>query len=440
VNKKLYILIDLLGFALGITFLAGSRTAAADPQVGEAAYVSMLPYLSTPAGPPQIIFEPFATVVASDTITAITHAGDERLFIVGRAGVILIVMPDGTVLDDPFLALTGNVETKNWEEGMMGLAFHPDFPEVPYFYVSYTPDHGHLRVARFTVSTSNPNKADKSSEAVLMEIAKEGGKKHGNYRVHNAGDMHFGPDGYLYIAIGDGGPDPVSTGTSGDPDHRGQNKNELMGGLLRVDVAPGGSGSAPDCGSGYYTIPLDNPFVDGPGGACDEIWSTGLRNPYRFSFDRLTGEMYIGEVGESRLEEINYEPAESVGGYNFGWACYEGTIPYQIDDINYCKPGTNFEMPIYEYDVPNNCASVIGGYVYRGQKYPALYGRYVFADFCAREVSLLSRTGALSWEQSDAAALDFNLSTFGEGVDGELYAGQWLLNSKLTIFKVNAES
>ncbi len=418
-----------LWLVLGIVLLLGTavimtdRRAAAEPQDGDP--FAFLPYVSAPAGPPELELVPFAAGFDGDTITAIVNAGDERLFVNEREGRIRIVRADGTLEAEPFLDIRDNVSDGNWEEGLLGLVFHPDYPAVPYFFVAYTDIKHVIVLSRFSVDSKNPNRADKDSLVDLLKISKPASTSNEAYKVHNAGDLHFGPDGYLYMAVGDGGPDPWWRG--GDPHNNGQGLDELLGNMLRIDVNESSGGLAPDCGLGSYTIPRDNPFADGEDGACDEVWSIGLRNPYRFSFDRLTGEMYIGEVGEELREEINFQPADSAGGENYGWHCYEGTVDYGTVDpliTADCSPDTKYVMPIYEYDQSDNDCSTIGGYVYRGSQYPSLHGRYVFGDFCTGRIWLLNRSGAQTWTRSFGDATKKFVSTFGEDVNGELYVGE----------------
>lgn len=432
-TRSLWLLIGIT-LLFGTVVLAAGSSVAADPQAEQIVH---LPFVSSPAGPPKIKLVPFATNFGGDTITGIVHAGDQRLFVAERTGRIRIVQPDGTLLQEPFLNISENVSSENWEEGMLGLVFHPAYPAVPYFFISYTLGKD-IRISRFTMTPGNPSQADKQSEIILMSINKQGDKGRGDYRVHNAGDLHFGPDGYLYIAVGDGGPDPWDPGLKGDPDYRGQGKDELLANMLRIDVDVDGTGLAPDCGLGGYEIPPDNPFAAAEDGACGEIWATGLRNPYRFSFDRQTGEMYIGEVGEDLREEILYQPAGSSGGENYGWSCYEGTVPYKVVDKYLCPPDTLFTMPIYEYDQSENDCSVIGGFIYRGDKYPTLEGRYVFGDFCTGRIWLLNGSSSQGWSKSFANASQLFISTFGEDINGELYVGERGKGGRPAIYKVTA--
>ncbi|MFN2162890.1 MAG: PQQ-dependent sugar dehydrogenase [Candidatus Promineifilaceae bacterium] len=419
-TKSLWLLVSLL--LLSTVVMATRSLASAEP--GLSGQVVHLPIISSPSGPPQINLELFATIPGGDTITSIVDAGDNRLFVAERTGRIFVVQPDGTTNAVPFLDITQDVADDNWEEGLLGIAFHPNYPRTPYFYIVYTSIKHTIMLSRFSVSSSNPDVADRESEVNLLAINKPDSTSNHAYRVHNAGDLQFGPDGYLYMSVGDGGPDPWYRG--GDPHNSGQGLNEMLGNILRIDVNQSGGGLAPDCGSKLYSIPPDNPFVDGKGGSCDEVWSIGFRNPYRFSFDRLTGDMYIGEVGENLREEINFQPSGSEGGLNYGWHCYEGTIDYSSVDpliTANCSPDTHYTMPIFEYDQSDNDCSVIGGYVYRGQQYPSLIGRYVFGDFCTGRLWLLNNSGS-SWSRSFGDATKKFISTFGEDVNGELYLGE----------------
>lgn len=350
-------------------------------------------------------------------ITDIEHAGDGRVFVVERPGRIL-VFQNGILLDT-FLDLPGLVGGSNWEEGLLGLAFPPDYPATPHFFVQYT-ESGPLKrivVARYTVS-SNPNQADPHSGVILMHIDKSPnppGYLDPISPVHNGGDLTFGPDGYLYIPVGDGGPDPFE-GINGDPDNDSQNLNTLLGKLLRIDIDPA-AGLPPECGdSAYYSIPADNPFVGEAG--CAEIWAYGLRNPWRISFDKLTGDLYITDVGEWQYEEVNFVPAGQGSGWNFGWNCYEGSYIY--------RPGCpgEFVFPVFEYERGLGCASIIGGYVYRGSQYPNLYGYYLFADYCAEKMWAMKQDRFGQWRTIEFPLAEYNFTTFGEDVNGELYAGR----------------
>ena len=343
-----------------------------------------------------------ADVFASsfDQPVDIAHAGDSRLFVVERAGIIKVVQSDGAVLPTPFLDISAQVDDSHSEEGLLGLAFHPDYPETAYFYVNYTNPQDGTRISRFTVN-SDPNVADAGSEEILLTVAQP-------QENHNGGDLNFGPnDGYLYVGLGDGGGGGDDHGAIGN----GQNRLTLLGKILRLDV----DGGFP------YAIPPENPFVNDPQ-ALDEIWALGLRNPWRFSFDRATGELYIGDVGQGSREEIDYQPADSSGGENYGWRCYEGNEPFNTTG---CDDADAYVFPIFDY--PHSVGqAVTGGFVYRGSRYPALVGHYLFADYTSGNFWTASRNGS-EWNVVPYGTLPgiSRPSTFGEGCDGELYVADY---------------
>lgn len=319
----------------------------------------------------------------------VTHAGDGsgRLFILELPGQIKIVQ-DGTVLGTPFLDLRSKV-SYGGERGLLGLAFHPNYPLNGYFYVNYTRlGDGATVIERYQAS-SNPNVALPGSALQLLVIPQP-------YANHNGGHLAFGPDGKLYISVGDGG-------SGGDPQNFAQNTGSLLGKLLRIDV----DSALP------YGIPLDNPFV-GKAGA-DEIWALGLRNPWRFSFDRQTGDLWIGDVGQNMWEEVDFQPA-GVGGLNFGWRCYEGTHAYNLNPP--CQGVLT--PPVAEYSHSEG-QSVTGGFVYRGKRFPALAGYYFYADFSQGKIWSLQKSGS-TWS-SPVLLLDtpYAISSFGEDEAGELY-------------------
>jgi uncharacterized repeat protein (TIGR01451 family) len=339
-------------------------------------------------------------VIASGFVrpVQVTNAGDGslRLFAVEQPGSIWIVQ-DGMVLNTPFLDISGRVQCCG-ERGLLGLAFHPDYENNGYFYVNYTrSDDGATVVARYSVS-ADPNTADPDSGSILLTIAQP-------YSNHNGGQVLFGPDAYLYVGMGDGG-------SGGDPLNHGQNRDTLLGAMLRIDV----DGGTP------YAIPPDNPYVGGDG--ADEIWAIGLRNPWRFSFDRETNDLYIGDVGQNLWEEISYQAAGTPGGLNFGWRCREGSHTYNsnppCDDPAYLATLTD---PIAEYSHSEG-RSVTGGFVYRGILYPALVGRYFFADYVEGKIWSLYKTASSpdTWSAPELE-LDTGLSIsgFGEDETGELY-------------------
>ncbi len=339
----------------------------------------------------------------------LAHADDERLFVVEQGGRIKIIDGDGNTLPDAFLNIQNKISSGNGEQGLLGLAFHPDFVNNGYFYVNYTAGNLNTRVSRFSVSTNNPNLADPNSEIVLLEFDQPFGN-------HNGGDLAFGPDGFLYIGTGDGG-------AGGDPQGNSQNRQNFLGKLLRIDVTTNFSA---------YTIPADNPFVNDPS-TLDEIWSFGIRNPWRWSFDQLTGDIWMGDVGQNAREEINFQPANSTGGENYGWNCREGFIAY-ISPTSACAGVTDFTEPIFDYQTGSSAGcSVTGGIRYRGCEYPELYGKYVFGDFCSGRFWTTDFVNG-NWVTEVALNSNISISGFGEDVNNELY----VLDLNGTIYRVVA--
>ncbi len=320
--------------------------------------------------------------------------GSGRLFIAQQTGEILIW--DGTeLLPTPFLDVSALIICCG-ERGLLGLAFHPGYASNGEFFVDYTRlSDGATVVARYTVSPGDPDVADPESAEVLLTVAQP--------RInHNGGHLAFGSDGYLYIGLGDGGG-------GGDPNGNGQNPLTLLGSLLRIDV----NGTDPGLA---YAVPPDNPFVGDPTGL-DEIWAYGLRNPWRFTFDRQTGDLFIGDVGQAEIEEIDFQPAASAGGENYGWNLMEGSTCYGGGTD--CNDGT-LVLPILEYthDVGR---SVTGGFRYRGSDFPQLQGVYLYADYSFGTIwGTVPRCDG-AWESRVLAEAPFLLSTFGEDADGELY-------------------
>jgi glucose/arabinose dehydrogenase len=323
----------------------------------------------------------------------VTHAGDGsgRLFIVEQGGRILVAR-NGVLNTQPFLDLQGQLSGDS-EQGLLGLAFPADFEVSGRFYVNYTNTAGGSVVSRFQVSGDDPDRAEAGSERALLSYAQP-------FPNHNGGWMAFGPDGHLYIASGDGG-------SGGDPQNNGQRLDTLLGKMLRVDVS--GEQAA---------IPADNPFV-GQSGAAPEIWAYGLRNPWRASFDRETGDLWIADVGQGRTEEVNFQSASAAGGRNYGWRLLEGS---ECRSSGCNSAGT--VLPVSEYGRDLGC-SITGGYVYRGQRYPALRGTYLFGDFCSGRLFGLRRTGtgdgAAAFSRDQLAATGLPISSFGEDEEGNLY-------------------
>ena len=331
---------------------------------------------------------------------AIAHAGDDsgRLFIVEQNGRVRISYA-GVLLDTAFLDITDRVLFQG-ERGLLGLAFPPGFAWKNYFYVYYTSFSGDNVLARYSVTVDNPDVADVASESILLTFP------HQTFSNHNGGQLAFSPvDGYLYIGLGDGGG-------AGDPFGNGQNTGSLLGKLLRIDVE---SGATP------YAIPPDNPFVFDPQSR-PEIWAYGLRNPWRFSFDRVTGELYIGDVGQNSYEEVDYQPT-SPGGENFGWNVMEGTHCYPVDDGNCSTDGLT--LPVIEYDHTQGDCAIVGGYVYRGAQYPSLQGAYVYGDYCSGRIWGLRWDAAVGWYSTLLLRAAFQISTFGEDQDGNLYVSAY---------------
>lgn len=345
-----------------------------------------------------VVLTPFAG--GFDRPVVVANAGDSRLFVVEKSGYIRVVQSDGTVLGTPFLDLHTSVSTGN-EQGLLGLAFHPNYASNGFFYIDYTDTAGDTQVVRYAVS-GNPDVANAGSATPVLSVAQP-------FANHNGGDLHFGPDGYLYISLGDGG-------SGCDPGDVAQDGTSLLGKLLRVDV----DSASP------YGIPASNPYA-GPDGIADEIWALGLRNPWRFSFDRLTGDLWIGDVGQNAFEEVDLQPAASSGGQNYGWDCREGfasaAAASGCSTTATCMPLSLFTEPVHDYDHGAGC-SITGGVRYRGSASPALSGIYIFSDYCAGEIrGLTTSDGGMTWDEQSLGTPVAGLfpTAFGEDVNGELY-------------------
>ena len=332
--------------------------------------------------------------------TFITHAFDERLFVLEQIGRIRII-EGSALLPDPFLDITDRVGSAASEQGLLGLAFHPNYatpgaPGAGTFYVNYTDYSGDTHISRFSVLADDPNRADPDSEVEYLFQDQP-------YPNHNGGSLAFGPDGYLYAGLGDGG-------SANDPLGAGQRHDTWLGKLLRLDVTTA---------EGEYTVPPDNPFV-GQQGALPEIWAYGLRNPWRFSFDRATGDLFIADVGQNQWEEVNFQPADSSGGENYGWVIMEATHCFQTQTCDQ----SGLVLPIFEYAHSQGC-SVTGGYVYRGQAFPEMTGNYFVTDYCTGIIwRLFPQDGR--WLSKIALDSDLVISTFGEGADGEIYLADYV--------------
>jgi glucose/arabinose dehydrogenase len=326
----------------------------------------------------------------------ITHAGDGsgRLFVVEQAGRIRIVK-NGALEPTPFLDITGRVSCCAMH-GLLSVAFPSGYAQKGHFYVNYTDLAGNTVIARFAL-TADPDVADAASEQVVLPVGQP-------YPNHNGGQLAFGPnDGYLYIGMGDGG-------SGGDPENRAQNPAELLGKLLRIDVETGNPVT--------YTLPATNPFIGTPSYR-GEIWALGLRNPWRFAFDRLTGDLYIGDVGQNLYEEIDFQAASSAGGENYGWRIMEGFHCYNAAT---CQTA-GLTLPVVEYDHSQGC-SITGGGVYRGAQYGRMQGLYLYADFCSGRIWGLRRQGN-TWQNRLLFDAPFSITTFGEDEAGESYVADY---------------
>ncbi|MFC7358583.1 PQQ-dependent sugar dehydrogenase [Jejudonia soesokkakensis] len=334
-----------------------------------------------------VSIEPFADGFSSPI--DLQNAGDERLFVVEKSGVIKILNLDGTVNPTPFLDIQSLINDAG-ERGLLGLAFHPDYATNGFFYVHYSDTNGDTQISRFSVDSGNPDIADSTSELSILFVDQPASN-------HNGGSIAFGTDGMLYIALGDGGG-------GGDQDNNAQNLLLLLGKLLRIDVDN-------PTGGNNYGIPANNPFVGNPDGR-DEIWAYGLRNPYRFSIDDEAGDIWIGDVGQGSVEEVNKAPL-SEAGINYGWRCFEGSEPFNTGG---CPDPSELTFPVAEYPWSAG-GSVVGGYVYRGSIYQDLQEVYIFADI----------DGMISTVDSDLNYIDqgsypeFFWVGFGEDINEELY-------------------
>lgn len=330
-----------------------------------------------------------------DSPVDVLHAGDNFLFVVEKEGYIYVLSTDGTNLG-MVLDIKDRVNSSANEQGLLGAVFHPKFPDSAYLYVNYINDDGNTVVSRFTMAPSGSITVDPSTEKEILVVEQP-------FDNHNAGDLEFGPDGYLYIPLGDGG-------NGGDPQNNSQNRLKLLGKILRIDIDNGDP----------YSIPADNPFVSDDF-TLDEIWAIGLRNPWRIDFDPENGDLYIADVGQNAMEEINVEAASSDGGENYGWRCYEGTMPFNQTDCN----APVYTEPVYAYNhnAGSFCrASISGGAVYRGTEFPNLTGKYFFADYCSGMVGAIYRDQNDEWQMDTVAQYDpFDVVSISRHSDGELY-------------------
>jgi glucose/arabinose dehydrogenase len=331
----------------------------------------------------------------------VSPPGDDRLFIVQRNGAIRI-LANGKLLPDSFLDLTEKI-TEEGEGGLLSMAFHPRYAENGLFFVNYTDTEGDTVIARYKRSPSDPNRADPGSATRLLWIDQP-------YSNHNGGQLQFGPDGYLYIGMGDGG-------SAGDPACNAQRRENLLGKMLRIDVDRS-TGNRP------YAIPPDNPYL-GDNPLPDEAWAIGLRNPWRFSFDRATGDLWIGDVGQNRREEIDFQAAGTAPGRNYGWKPMEGTLCFGDEKCEADTPACgapNLTQPVLEYTHDDGNCSVTGGYVYRGRAIPSLVGSYLFGDYCSSKV-WAAKPGKSGFDVRQLPDLAISVVTFGEDREGEIWLG-----------------
>ncbi len=357
------------------------------------AIIASLTSAAAYAEPPQLALKSVASGLSRPD--GIVSAGDSQLFIVQQTGQIVIY--DGTrVLSTPFLDIrslvTAGISGES-ERGLLGLAFHPRYSENGFFFVYYTNTIGDITLARYSVSSANPDRANPSSATGVLTIS------HSQFPNHNGGQMEFGPDGYLYLGPGDGG-------SEGDPFNHAQDRSQLLGKILRIDVD-----TLP------YRIPPSNPFVNTPN-ARGEIWAYGLRNPWRFTFDRISQDLWIADVGQDRYEEVDFQPATSIGGENYGWRRMEGLHCFN-PSVNCQDP--SFTMPILEYSHDNGNCSITGGYRYRGARYPRMSGIYFYGDYCTGTIWGATQQGDGTWSSQKLLSTRLAISSFGEDANGELY-------------------
>ncbi len=340
---------------------------------------------SAPEGKPALV----KWIDGLEKPTDFTHAGDGNglTYVLEQPGRVRVIR-DGQLLDEPFLDIVKRVGSSGNEQGLLGIAFAPEFASTRHFFVNYTDSDGDTIIAGF-VSDTDGLRADPASEWTVLKIDQP-------YGNHNGGQLRFGPDGMLYIGMGDGG-------SAGDPGNRAQNLQSLLGKMLRIDVSKS-TGAAP------YTVPADNPSFGAD--AQPEIWSLGLRNPWRFSFDRATGDLFIGDVGQNAIEEVNLQAAGR-GGDNYGWKLREGTREYSGARADH------YVEPIDEYEHGDDGCSITGGLVYRGAEFPSLAGAYVFGDYCSGRIWTLKRVGD-EWRRELLFDTAYSLTSFGEDVTGEL--------------------
>jgi glucose/arabinose dehydrogenase len=364
---------------------AGNASTGPDRTVPPASPAPRLAHIA-------ISFEPFATVPGGPLAVTAPDDGTGRLFVAAQDGKIWVVEQDGTVLDEPMLDI-GSLISAGGERGLLGIAAHPSFPTDPRVFVSYTNTEGDSMVASAALDPDDPNRLDPGTLTKILFVDQP-------FANHNGGSVQFGADGKLYLSFGDGG-------SGGDPQGNGQSLQSLLGKILRIDV-DGGAAAGP------YVVPPDNPYAGG--GGLPEIWHWGLRNPWRMSFDRANGDLWIGDVGQGQFEEIDVGRHDT-RNLNFGWNVMEGSHCYSAQT---CATD-GLTLPVSDYGRDAGC-TVIGGYVYRGDRYPFLVGTYLFSDYCTGTIFALdAASDALTAPVVVGAGVGGGISGFGEGADGELY-------------------
>ncbi len=320
------------------------------------------------------------------TFVAWVPDGSKRMLVLEREGRVRIADADGTLHPTPLIDISDNTSTST-EEGLLGLAFDPDYSQNGYLYIDYTANDASVNVVRYTVSPNQPDRVDPSTAMTIMSLPKRS-------KFHNGGTLAFGPDGYLYISVGD---DEAS--------QESQTTSSIYGKILRVDV----DSAQP------YAVPPTNPFADTPG-ARPEIWAYGFRNPWRFSFDRSTGDLWIGDVGDARMEEVDMQSANSHGGENYGWPYIEGT---DCIDQDHCQD-SGLVGPLVTYGHNMTCA-VMGGYVYRGPTVPALQGQYLFGDLCTGGIFTMTGDAQQGWTRVELGFYPIKIDSFAEDPNGDVY-------------------
>ena len=372
---------------------------------------------AAPAQPPVLRLRPYASGLFHPVDIA---AINPTTLLVGQANGQIRLVEQGVVNAVPYLDIGDLTQDTNYN-GIFGICLHPDFATNGYLYVQYFRQTDKAAVvARYTRHTTDPSRADPASAQVVFVVPYPS-------FGHRSGRIAFGPDGYLYITTGDSAPG--ARGSTGDPDGLAQNPQSPFGKLFRVDV----NGGSP------YRIPPGNPFADPADGIPDALYATGLRNPWRWSFDRLTGDLWLADVGQDGWEELNYTPATALAPQNYGWPCFEGTHPYATAG---CSNTAAFAMPVLDYPGYNNNGqqpvSITGGFVYRGNTFPALRGWYVYGDWSQGKLWTLRRNPADgSVENAQQAATLPGLVSFGEGTDGELYALSFYAG---TLYKIGTDA